>query len=33
VGFVLLFLVLGGRIRDTARVAVDSGAAQLAGRS
>ena len=34
VGFVLLFLILGGRIRDTARASVDFGpAAQLAGRS
>lgn len=33
-GFVVLFLVLGARIRDTARAAVDAGpAAQLAGRS
>ena len=33
-GFVVLFLVLGGRIRDTARAAVDAGpATHLAGRS
>jgi hypothetical protein len=34
VGFVVLFLVLGGRIRDTARAAVEAGpGAQVVGRS